>query len=150
MATQLPQAGRRAQAGAAEPGEEACDEAPTRRRLPGVHLLLKAVISGVLVAAASEAARRSTLLGAVLISLPLTSILAVTWLYRDTHDTEQVAALSWSILWVIVPSLVFFVALPVALRGGLGFAPALLTACVLTALAYALWVGAAQILGIGL
>ena len=73
----------------------------------------------MIVACASEAARRSTLLGAILVSLPLTSILAITWLYRDTHDTDQVASLSWSILWVIVPSLVFFVALPVALRAGL-------------------------------
>lgn len=115
-----------------------------------MYLILKAVISGVIVAAASEAARRSTLLGAILVSLPLTSILAVTWLYRDTHDADQVASLSWSILWVIVPSLVFFVALPVALRSGLGFWLALGVACVLTALAYGLWVGAARALGVDL
>lgn len=115
-----------------------------------MYLLLKAVISGAIVALASEAARRSTLLGAILVSLPLTSILAVTWLYRDTNDTDQVASLSWSILWVIVPSLVFFVALPVALRSGLGFAASLLVACGLTALAYALWLGAARVLGISL
>ena len=29
---------------------------------------------------------------------------------------DEVTSLSWSILWVIVPSLVFFVALPLALR----------------------------------
>ncbi len=120
------------------------------RSVRGVYLVLKAVISGLVVALASEAARRSTLLGAVLVSLPLTSILAVTWLYRDTHDADQVAELSWSILWVIVPSLVFFIALPVALRSGLGFAVSLLTACALTAVAYALWIGAARALGISL
>ena len=115
-----------------------------------MYLLLKALISGVIVAAASEAARRWTLLGAILVSLPLTSILAVVWLYRDTEDTEQVAALSWSILWVIVPSLVFFVALPVALRRGLAFVPALVIACAATALAYALWIWVAQRIGIDL
>lgn len=115
-----------------------------------MYLILKAVISGVIIAAASEAARRSTLLGAILVSLPLTSILAVTWLYRDTRDADRVASLSWSILWVILPSLVFFVALPVALRGGLGFWPSLAVACVLTAIAYGLWVGAARTLGIEL
>lgn len=115
-----------------------------------MQLLLKAVISGIVIAAASEAARRSTLLGAVLISLPLTSILALTWLYRDTHDADQVAALSWSILWVIVPSLVFFVALPVALRHGFSFGLALLTASGATAAAYATWVGVAGALGIKL
>ena len=118
--------------------------------LRGMYLVLKAVISGVVVALASEAARRSTLLGAILVSLPLTSILAVTWLYRDTHDSEQVATLSWSILWVIVPSLVFFVALPVALRGGGSFTASMLAACGLTALAYGLWIGAARALGVNL
>lgn len=115
-----------------------------------MYLVLKAVISGVVVALASEAARKSSLLGAVLVSLPLTSILAAIWLYRDTHDVEEVASLSWSILWVIVPSLVFFVALPLGLRGGLGFAPAMVLACVLTAVAYGLWILAARALGLGL
>lgn len=95
-------------------------------------------------------ARRSSLLGAILVSLPLTSILAAIWLYRDTRDTEQVAALSWSILWVVVPSLVFFVALPIALRARLPFAVAMVVACSLTALAYAIWVWAAHRLGLEL
>ena len=112
-----------------------------------MHLLIKAGVSGLIVAAASEAARRSTLLGAVLVSLPLTSILALTWLYRDTRAVEEVISLSWSILWVIVPSLVFFVVLPLALRNGLGFVLAMLTACGVTALAYAVWVAAAGALG---
>ena len=115
-----------------------------------MYLLLKAIISGVVVAAASEAARRSTMLGAVLISLPLTSILAVTWLYRDSHDVERVASLSWSILWVIVPSLVFFVALPIALHSGLSFAPALVLSCALTAVAYAVWLATAGAVGVHL
>ena len=122
---------------------------PPRSMAP-MYVLLKALISGVLIAVASEAARRSTALGAVLISLPLTSILAAVWLYRDTRDVEQVASLSWSILWVIVPSLVFFVALPVALRSGVAFVPSLLLACALTAIAYAVWVWAAHRLGFDL
>jgi hypothetical protein len=113
-----------------------------------VYLLLKALLSGLIIAVASEVARRSSLLGAVLISLPLSSILAAIWLYRDTNDTEEVAALSWSILWVIVPSLVFFVVLPVALRSGVDFWPALLLACALTGVSYAVWVLAGRAVGI--
>jgi hypothetical protein len=111
-----------------------------------VHLLVKALVSGAIIAAASELARRSSLLGAVLISLPLTSILAAVWLYRDTGDTEEVAALSWSILWVIVPSLTFFVVLPLALRH-VGFWPALALACTVTALSYGGWIGLGRLLG---
>jgi hypothetical protein len=114
-----------------------------------VYILLKAVLSGAIIAAASEVARRSSLMGAILISLPLTSILAAIWLYRDTDDTDEVAALSWSILWVVLPSLVFFVALPLALRS-IGFWPALALACALTAVAYSAWIGAARWLGFDL
>jgi hypothetical protein len=122
----------------------------SRPKLPNVYLVLKALISGVLVAAASEAARRSSLLGAVLISLPLTSILAIVWLYRDTGETREVANLSWSILWVIVPSLVFFVALPLALRNDVPFWPSLLLACAATGISYAAWLWAARRLGFDL
>lgn len=114
-----------------------------------MELLARAAISGVIVALASEAARRSSILGAVLISLPLTSILAIVWLYRDTRDTEEVASFAWSILWIIPPSLVFFVALPLALGRGVSFVPALLLAAAVTTAAYGAWVAAARALGIG-
>lgn len=114
-----------------------------------MYLLVKAVLSGAIIAIASEIARRSSLLAAVLISLPLTSILAAIWLYRDTNDADEVAALSWSILWVIVPSLVFFVTLPLALRN-FDFWPALALAVAVTAVAYAAWMGVARLLGFDL
>ena len=111
-----------------------------------MYLLLKALLSGAIIAAASELARRSSLMGAVLLSLPVMSILAAIWLYRDTGDTAEVADLSWSILWVVPPSLVFFVVLPLALRS-IDFWPALALACAATAASYAAWVGAARVLG---
>ena len=115
-----------------------------------MYLLLKALLSGAIIAVASELARRSSLMGALLVSLPLTSTLAVLWLYRDTRDTGAVAELAWSILWVIVPSLVFFVVLPVALRRGVDFWPALLLACLSTGAAYAAWIWAVRRAGVDL
>jgi uncharacterized membrane protein (GlpM family) len=114
-----------------------------------VELLARAAISGVIVALASEAARRSTLLGAVIVSLPLTSILAIVWLYRADGDTDEVASFTWSILWVIVPSLVFFVALPLLLRSGITFWLSLALACAATAAAYGVWVLTGRALGVG-
>ncbi len=102
-------------------------------------LVLKSVISGVLVAAASELARRSPTAGAIMISLPLTSILALIWLWRDTGDAAQVTSLSWSILFVIAPSIVIFIALPLLLRAGVNFWIALPTSCVIMAATYAVY-----------
>ena len=115
-----------------------------------MYIVLKALLSGAIVAAASEVAQRSSLLGAVLISLPLTSILAMIWLYRDTGEAREVTDLSWSILWVIVPSLVFFVVLPVLLRNDVTFWAPLVIACSATAVAYAAWIWAARRIGLDL
>ncbi|MFO7571319.1 MAG: DUF3147 family protein [Gaiellaceae bacterium] len=114
-----------------------------------MELVVRAAISGVIIALASELARRSSILGAVIISLPLTSILAIVWLHRDTRDTDEIASFAWSILWIIPPSLAFFVVLPVALGRGLAFAPAMLLAGVVTIAAYGVWVAGARALGVG-
>ena len=113
-----------------------------------MYLVVKALLSGLIVAVASEAARRSSLPGAVLVSLPLTSILALLWLYRDTGETSEVAELSWSILWVLVPSVAFFI-VPLALRT-MGFWPALVLACAATGAAYGVWICGARQLGLDL
>lgn len=84
-----------------------------------LQLALKGVISGLVVVAASEAARRSSIWAAILVSLPLTSMLALGWLYADTRDAGAVADLSWAILLVVAPSVIFFVALPLLIRWGL-------------------------------
>jgi hypothetical protein len=98
--------------------------------------LVKVLVSALLVAAVSEVARRSSLLGAVLASLPVTSLLAFIWLYRETGDAEKVAALSGDILWLVLPSLLLFALLPVLLRAGWNFWLALATSSAATAIAY--------------
>lgn len=62
-------------------------------------LLFKAVVTAVLVVAISELGKRSTLAGALLASLPLTSLLALVWLYRDTGDAVQAATLAGGGSW---------------------------------------------------
>ena len=99
-------------------------------------LLIKVLVSAVLVAAVSEVARRSSLLGAVLASLPVTSLLAFIWLYRETGDAQKVAALSADILWLVLPSLLLFALLPLLIRQGWNFWLSLATSCAATATAY--------------
>ena len=102
-----------------------------------LQLLLKGLISGALVVGASEVARRSSLLAAILVSLPLTSMLALGWLYYDTRDAAQVVDLSWAILLIVLPSVVFFVALPLLVRWGWGVPAALVGATAVMVVAYA-------------
>ena len=82
--------------------------------------------------------------------LPLTSILAMIWLWRDTGDQAQIAALSGSIFWFILPSLPMFLALPALLRSGLGFWASLGLVIAGTLALYAAMFWAAPRLGIRL
>jgi hypothetical protein len=74
--------------------------------------LLKIAISALLIWGISEISRRNTSLAALLASLPLISLLAMIWMYHDTHDVTRVAAFSWSVIWYVVPSLILFALLP--------------------------------------
>jgi hypothetical protein len=115
-----------------------------------LYLIIKAALSGAIVAAVSEIARRYPGWGGLLASLPLTSLLAMVWLYRDSGDRARVADLSVSTFWFILPSMPLFLAMPALLRTQLGFWPSL-AICVLGTLAlYAAWFWTAPRLGIKL
>jgi hypothetical protein len=112
------------------------------------YLIVKAAISGIIIALASEVARRSPLWGALILSLPLTSILAMIWLWRDTSDTERIAVLAQGTFWLVVPTLPFFLVLPALLRQGVAFWLALMASCLLTVALYLLTVWLLPKLGV--
>jgi hypothetical protein len=101
-----------------------------------IEQIIKVLLTSLLVVSASEAAKRSTVAGAILASLPLTSLLAMVWLYADTRDPEKVAALASGIFWLMLPSLTLLLVFPLLLRNGLAFAPSLVIGVALTAASY--------------
>ncbi|MEK7233733.1 MAG: DUF3147 family protein [Elusimicrobiota bacterium] len=111
---------------------------------------LKIIVSSLLIAGASELGKRSTAAGAILISLPLTSLLAITWLYVETRDTARVAAMTSEIFWAILPSLLFFLVLPALLKRGWGYWPSVASACAATAAGYAAYDAALRHFGVSL
>ena len=112
-----------------------------------LQLVGKGVLSGAIVVGASELAKKTTLLGALVVSIPITSIMTMIWLYRDTGDVEKIASFSESVLWLVLPSLVLFIVLPILLRQGWGFASALSVGIVGTLLAYGIGLWAASSFG---
>jgi hypothetical protein len=101
-----------------------------------LYYALKTILSAVIIVAISEIAKRSTTLGALIASLPLTSVLAFIWLYGETHDTARISTLSSEVFWLVIPSLVLFLALPLFIRLGWGFWVSLLAAMAVTAACY--------------
>jgi hypothetical protein len=103
-----------------------------------LYLIVKAALSGVIIALVSEAARRSPGLGALIASLPLVSILGMIWLWRDTGEPDRLAAHSEATFWLVLPSLPMFLLVPLLLRRGLDFWLALGAGCLLTVILYLL------------
>lgn len=99
-------------------------------------MVIKSLLSGVIVMAVSEIAKRSTVLGALTASLPLVSILAMVWLWQETEDGERLAAYATSTFWLVLPSLPMFLLLPLLIRSGTAFYIALAISCAVTAILY--------------
>ncbi len=101
-----------------------------------LYLAIKSLLSGIIIAAVSEIAKRWPGFGALLASLPLISILGMLWLWTDTKDVSRLASHAEGTFWFVLPSLPMFLLIPFMLRKGVGFYPSLLAGCALTIALY--------------
>lgn len=92
----------------------------------------KVLVSAIVVVVVSELGKRSSFWGALLTSLPLTSLMAFIWIWRDTGNAEAIASLSHGIFWMVLAALPLFLILPALLRNGMTFWPALGLSCLVT------------------
>ena len=104
----------------------------------GAYYAVKVLVSAVLIVAVAELSKRSTLWGGLLASLPLISVLAMIWLYIDTRDTARIAAFAGNVFWLVLPSLLLFLLLPLLLKKGLNFYGSLTVSIAAAAVAYRL------------
>ena len=86
-----------------------------------LYYVLKVIISALLIVVISEIAKRSTGFAALVASIPLTSLLAFVWLHVEKAPSSQIAELSGQIFWLVIPSLLLFLLLPLLLKYGLSF-----------------------------
>ena len=115
-----------------------------------LYMLIKAGLSGIIIAVVSEVARRNAGFGALIASLPLVSVLGMIWLWRDTHEPERLAAHAGATFWYVLPSLPMFLLIPLLLRRGAPFWAALAAGCALTVGLYLLMVWVAPRFGVKL
>lgn len=113
-----------------------------------MQFLIKTAISALVIAAVSTVSRRVPVVGAIMISLPLNSMLAFVWLYNDSKDVGKVIDFSYSIFWIIVPSVVFFLILPALLKRDYGFYAAMALSSLAMAASYWLYVKLLTRLGV--
>ena len=114
------------------------------------YLIVKSAISGVLIMLISELARKSPSFGALVASLPLVSILGMLWLWRDTQNTEKLAAHAAATFWYVLPSLPMFLVIPLLLRYGIPFYAVMALSSLLTIVLYLIMIWVLGGYGMGL
>jgi len=111
---------------------------------------LKTMVSALIIASVSTISKKSPSIGAIVVSLPITSMLAILWLYYDTRDADKVMSFSYTTFWVVVPSLLFFIALPLFLNSGVRFPQAMLFASGIMVVGYYAYIWILRAAGISI
>ncbi len=106
------------------------------------------VLAALIIATVTELSRRYSLISALLVSLPLTSILALSFIYWETKDVTKVSQLSIDIFWLVIPSLGFFILLPYLLRSGMNFWASISLSSAALAMGYAVYAFTLKKLGL--
>jgi len=83
--------------------------------------LIRAVFAGLIIALVAEVSNRSPRLGALLLTLPIVSILAFVMTWQRNHDLANISKLARETLILVPLGLPFFVPLALAGRLGVGF-----------------------------
>jgi hypothetical protein len=86
-----------------------------------LYYILKIFVTAFVIVVISEIAKRHSGFAALVASLPLTSFLAMIWMHFDGVESAKIAELSGQIFWLVLPSLLLFLLLPLLLKQGFGF-----------------------------
>tara|TARA_Y100000590_G_C14945601_1_gene722934 strand:+ start:124 stop:474 length:351 start_codon:yes stop_codon:yes gene_type:complete len=114
------------------------------------YYVIKTVITALIIVIVSEVAKKSTIFGAILISIPLTSLLAFIWLYFDTRDYQKVIDLSYGTIILTIPSFAFFIILPILLKFKQNFVLSIIISIVGTSILYFVFIYVLKKFGISI
>jgi len=98
--------------------------------------IVKVIISAMIILVATEISNRSTTIAAIIIALPLVSIISLIWIWVETKDIEQISIISKQVFWFVIPGLPMFLILPFFLSKGLGFFISLIISCLITVILF--------------
>ncbi len=112
--------------------------------------VIRVLLSAIIIVLVAELAKINATLGGFIKSLPIISLMAIIWLYSQTHDMEKIAVLSYSTFWFVLPTLPFFLILPYLLRHGLHFYTSLFISLVIMLACYMITILVLRELGLKL
>ena len=97
-------------------------------------------LTALIIFAVVQVSERNTLLAAVLASIPIVSVLAMMWMNHEGQSATEIAGFAKDIVWLVIPSLLLFIVMPLLIERGWDFYPALGAGLATTILGYFLMV----------
>ncbi len=94
--------------------------------------IVKVLLTAVIILMVNKVQLCSDKLSALLIALPLTSLLAMIWMWQGGQSSSKIAGHAEGTFWFVLPTLPMFLILPWMLRHGWSFWTALSVSCVIT------------------
>jgi hypothetical protein len=98
--------------------------------------VIKVTITAVIIVIISEISKRLPLLGSLIASLPLISVLGMIWIFSETKDVQKIITHAEGTFWYVLPSLPMFLIMPWMLKKGISFYLSLLSGILITILLY--------------
>ena len=100
----------------------------------------KICLSAIIIFAVVQVSERNTLRAAVLASVPIVSVLAMMWMNHEGQSADEISGFAKDIAWLLIPSLLMFIVMPVLIDRGWEFYPALGAGLLTTILGYFLMI----------
>ena len=94
--------------------------------------LVKLFITAFIILLVNKVQLFNDRLSALLIALPITSLLAMIWMYHGGQSSERLANHAEGTFWFVLPTLPMFLIFPWMLRNGWSFWATLAANCVIT------------------
>lgn len=118
-----------------------------------MNIWIKYLLTAAIIVTVSELAKKSDKLGALVVSLPMVTIIAMVWIFLDTADGDKVKKLSDHAaytFWYVIPTLPMFLVMPVLFKKGIHFSLVMLLYCLGTFLIFFVWAKILEKFGIHL
>ena len=98
--------------------------------------LVKLLVSALIIVLVSEVSKKLPLIGSLIASIPLISVLGMIWMYGEKVNVSKIASHAEGTFWYVLPSLPMFLLLPWMLRKGINFPISLTVGVALTGVLY--------------
>ena len=72
----------------------------------------KILLTALIIFSIAQVSERSTLMAAVLASIPIVSVLSMMMMFHEGQSALEISAFARDIVWLLIPSLLMFIVIP--------------------------------------